>query len=40
MVDERKLLWIDLEMTGFDPDIHRILEIACFVTDKNFNTCL
>jgi oligoribonuclease len=29
------LIWIDLEMTGLDPDNDRILEIATIVTDKN-----
>jgi len=28
------LIWIDLEMTGLDPDRHRIMEIATVVTDK------
>lgn len=28
------LIWIDLEMTGLDPDTDRILEIATVVTDK------
>ena len=28
-----KLLWVDLEMTGLNPEVHRILEIAAFVTD-------
>jgi oligoribonuclease len=28
------LIWIDLEMTGLDPDQHRIIEIATVVTDK------
>ena len=28
------LIWIDLEMTGLDPDTDRILEIATLVTDK------
>ena len=27
------LVWIDLEMTGLDPDRDRIIEIASFVTD-------
>ncbi len=31
-----KLLWVDLEMTGLDPEQHRILEIAAFVTDFSF----
>ena len=28
------LIWIDLEMTGLDPDQNRIIEIATAVTDK------
>jgi len=32
-----KLLWIDLEMTGLDPNSDLILEVACIVTDWNFN---
>ncbi len=31
------LIWIDLEMTGLNPDINRIIEIATIVTDKNLN---
>lgn len=29
---ELKLVWIDLEMTGLDPAIDSILEIACIIT--------
>lgn len=29
------LVWIDLEMTGLEPDEHRIIEIASIVTDKD-----
>ncbi|MFC3105708.1 oligoribonuclease [Salinisphaera aquimarina] len=32
---EENLIWIDLEMTGLDPDTDRIIEIATLVTDKN-----
>jgi oligoribonuclease len=32
-----KLLWIDLEMTGLNPDADRIVEIGAIVTDFNFN---
>jgi oligoribonuclease len=31
---KENLIWIDLEMTGLDPDQHRIIEIATVVTDK------
>lgn len=31
------LIWIDLEMTGLDPQQHRIIEIATIVTDKDLN---
>lgn len=34
-VDPENLTWIDLEMTGLDPDRDRILEIATLVTDKH-----
>ncbi|MEH6492253.1 oligoribonuclease [Halopseudomonas sp.] len=31
------LIWIDLEMTGLDPDNDVIIEIATIVTDSNLN---
>ena len=31
------LIWIDLEMTGLDPDQDLIIEIATVVTDKELN---
>ncbi|MEH0833906.1 oligoribonuclease [Pectobacterium cacticida] len=37
MVDENNLIWIDLEMTGLDPERDRIIEIATLVTDANLN---
>lgn len=33
-----KLLWVDLEMTGLDPQHDVILEIAAEITDFNFKT--
>ena len=32
------LIWIDLEMTGLDPDNDRVIEIATIVTDKTLAT--
>jgi len=32
------LIWIDLEMTGLDPEKERIIEIATIVTDADLNT--
>ncbi|KHN53851.1 oligoribonuclease [Pectobacterium fontis] len=37
MVNENNLIWIDLEMTGLNPDHDRIIEIATLVTDANLN---
>ncbi|MEA9389818.1 oligoribonuclease [Acerihabitans sp. TG2] len=34
-VNENNLIWIDLEMTGLDPERDRIIEIASLVTDAN-----
>jgi len=31
------LIWIDLEMTGLEPDKEKIIEIATIVTDKDLN---
>ena len=36
-LDPENLVWIDLEMTGLEPDRDRILEIATLVTDKQLN---
>ncbi len=33
--DMNNLIWIDLEMTGLNPDEDRIIEIATIVTDKD-----
>lgn len=36
MTKHKKLLWLDLEMTGLDPAKDRILEVAAIVTDWQF----
>ncbi|MEN3274325.1 MAG: oligoribonuclease, partial [Massilia sp.] len=35
--NEFNLVWVDMEMTGLDPDKDRIIEIAVVVTDSNLN---
>ena len=34
---EMNLVWIDMEMTGLDPDNDRVIEIAAIVTDAELN---
>ena len=31
--DETRLIWVDMEMTGLDPDTDRIIEVALVITD-------
>jgi oligoribonuclease len=31
------LVWLDLEMTGLDPEKERIIEIATLITDSQLN---
>ena len=42
MIDKKaiptKLLWVDLEMTGLDPENDVILEVAVEITDFDFKT--
>ena len=35
--DPNNLVWIDMEMTGLQPDADRIIEIAMLVTDPQLN---
>ncbi|MFO7704802.1 MAG: oligoribonuclease [Halopseudomonas sp.] len=37
MLNPENLIWIDLEMTGLDPDNDVIIEIATVVTDSQLN---
>ena len=38
MKSNDNLIWIDLEMTGLDPEKEVIIEIATIITDKHLNT--
>ena len=37
MQNPQNLIWIDLEMTGLDPDKDVIIEMATIVTDSDLN---
>lgn len=36
--DSNNLIWLDMEMSGLQPDSDRILELAVVITDANLNT--
>ena len=36
--DQNHLVWLDMEMSGLDPDKDRILEIAMVVTNARIET--
>jgi oligoribonuclease len=36
--DQNNLVWLDMEMTGLDPDKDRIIEVAIIVTDPKLAT--
>jgi oligoribonuclease len=36
--DPNNLIWIDMEMSGLDPDRDKVLELAIVVTDSQLNT--
>ncbi len=35
--DPTRLIWIDMEMSGLDPDKDRVLEVAIVITDQELN---
>ena len=36
--DNNNLIWVDMEMTGLNPDTDRIIEVAVVITDSQLNT--
>ncbi|MCP4841299.1 MAG: oligoribonuclease, partial [Halieaceae bacterium] len=38
MQDASNLIWVDMEMTGLDPEGDAVIEIATIVTDSLLNT--
>jgi oligoribonuclease len=38
MQNASNLVWVDMEMTGLEPDSDVVIEIATIVTDSNLNT--
>ncbi len=37
-VNELNMVWVDMEMSGLNPEINRILEVAVVITDSELNT--
>jgi oligoribonuclease len=35
--DPSRLIWIDMEMSGLNPETDRVLEVAIVITDSNLN---
>ncbi len=35
--NDSNLIWLDLEMTGLEPNLHTIVEIATIITDSQLN---
>ena len=36
--DPGNLIWIDMEMSGLNPETDRVLEVAIVITDTHLNT--
>lgn len=35
--DQNRLIWVDMEMTGLEPETDRVIEIAIVITDNDLN---
>ena len=31
------LIWVDMEMTGLQPEVNRVIEVAAVITDAQLN---
>jgi len=38
LIRRDNIVWVDVEMTGLDPNVDHILEMACVITDGELNT--
>jgi oligoribonuclease len=38
--DASHLIWIDMEMTGLDPERDKVIEVAMVITDNDLNTVI
>jgi oligoribonuclease len=38
VIDEHNLIWVDMEMTGLNPDEDRVIEIATIITNSDLET--
>lgn len=34
---EDNLIWVDMEMTGLQPEVNRVIEVAAVITDRDLN---
>lgn len=38
-VFDSQMVWVDCEMTGLEVEKHRLVEIACIITDAELKVC-